>query len=328
MKELVLGMDGGGSKTQLCLAHRDGTIVHFAEVGGSNPHDKSDWEAVFAELAAGISGRLPQIRSATIGVGGYGESSTMDGVVDETLRRLFPIDVLDIENDVYLANDAAFLGHAGLLLIAGTGSMLVGRAPDGRRLRVGGWGVPVGDEGSAYWIGREAISLASRMLDGRVNRTAFADTFLAAVLGSQPVTTEELFEWLAAMPHPRSQIAGLSRLVDRLAGTGDSDAIKLLDRAADLLAEHVVAGRGLSGLGDASAWSVLGGMSGSPRIKTGLTNRLGKMTPPALSPCGGAIWRAARAAGWSTDEAWVARLRRNFEVAERRLTPEEMEHDK
>jgi glucosamine kinase len=248
--ELVLGIDGGGSKTQLCLAQRDGTIVYFAEAGGSNPHDNPEWKAIFADLAAGIRDRLPQLRSATIGVGSYGESRAVDRLVDDALRQLFPITGLDIENDVYLANDAAFLGHAGLLLIAGTGSMLVARSADGRRMRVGGWGVPAGDEGSAYWIGREAISLTTRMLDGRIARTPFADEMLAALLGSSAATTEQLFEWLAAMPHPRSQIASLSRLVDALAATGDGDAIGLLGRAADHLAEYVVAGRKQSGLGN------------------------------------------------------------------------------
>jgi hypothetical protein len=69
-------------------------------------------------------------------------------------------------------------------------------------------------------------------------------------------------------------------------------------------------------------------MGASPRITAGLTSRLGPITPPALSPCGGAIWRAARTAGWPIDEAWVARLRSNLLVAERRPTTEEMEDNR
>ncbi len=307
MSDLLLGIDGGGSKTKLCLVDRNGRVVHIAETGGSNPHDNPDWQAAFATLRADVAEHLPHVRAATIGVGSYRESNATDQLIEETLRALFPIDRLDLENDVYLAHDAAFLGRPGVVLIAGTGSMAVARTADGRRLRVGGWGVPVGDEGSAYWIGREALGLATRMLDGRAARTAFAESLIVALPGA-PASSELLLEWLSQLIHARSQIAAISALVDRLARAGDRDAIGLFERAADYLAAHVTAARHAADLGEAGAWSLLGGLGGSTHIRDALTSRLGPMTAPVLPPCGGAIWHAARQCGWDIDHAWIVRL--------------------
>lgn len=320
MSRYVLGIDGGGSKTQLCLVDRDGSIVQLADTGGSNPHDNPEWTTAFAALRRDVGEHLADVRAATIGIGSYGESSAIDRLVEETLQALFPVEFLDIENDVYLAHDAAFLGRPGVVLIAGTGSMAVARSADGTRLRCGGWGVPVGDEGSGFWIGREALSLATRMLDGRTAGSAFADALVAAMLGEARPGQALLLEWLSRMGHARSQIAGISTFVDQLATGGDRDAINLLDRAADYLAEHVIAGRRAADLGDQGPWSLLGGLSRSTYIRTALINRLGSMTPPVLSPCGGAIWRAARRAGWDIDAAWIGRVADHLRLSESLVT--------
>jgi glucosamine kinase len=282
--------------------------VHIAEAGGSNPHDNPDWKAAFAALLAEVSVYIPRVSAATIGIGSYRENADVDDVIRQTLTGLFPLNHLDIENDVYVAHDAAFLGQPGVVLIAGTGSMAVARGSDGRLARVGGWDIPVGDEGSAYWIGREALSLLSRMLDGRALRTEFADALCSRLIGRDQSSPQALLEWLSGMSHTRSEIAAVSKEINQLASAGDPDALGILNRAADYLAEHVAVGRRVAGLGDTGPWSLLGGLSNSDLMRTALAERVGPATDPALPPCGGAAFRAARTCGWDVDEQWIARL--------------------
>ncbi len=62
-----------------------------------------------------------------------------------------------LAGDEEIALDGAFRGGPGILIIAGTGSNVLGRAADGTMYQVGGWGPAIGDEGSGFWIGQEAL---------------------------------------------------------------------------------------------------------------------------------------------------------------------------
>src|SRR5690625_7776141 len=74
-----------------------------------------------------------------------------------------------LDSDVYAAHVGAFSGGPGLLISAGTGSMVLGVDSAGNRVRAGGWGYLYGDEGSATWIAREAIRAALQTTDGRAS---------------------------------------------------------------------------------------------------------------------------------------------------------------
>jgi N-acetylglucosamine kinase-like BadF-type ATPase len=121
-------------------------------------------------------------------------------------------------------------------LIAGTGSFAFGRAADGRCARAGGWGPVLGDEGSAYWMGLEALRWLSRVVDGRAERTAMFDQLERSVAwGSQ----HDLAGRVGAMS--RQSIAALAKLVDQSAGEGDRQATAICDSAANCLTEVVTA---------------------------------------------------------------------------------------
>jgi N-acetylglucosamine kinase len=116
-----------------------------------------------------------------------------------------------------------------------------------------------------------------------------------------------LLRWHQTRTHLRSEVAALARIVDALAERGESVAMGLMRRAADQLCLHVDAARRRIGEAD-SAWSHAGSVFASATIRQAMTARLGPPTPPALPPIGGALWRAARLAGWNPDSAWIARL--------------------
>src|SRR6202012_6255611 len=82
---------------------------------------------------------------------------------------------LIIIGDEQIALDAAFRGGPGVLVIAGTGSNIVGRCADGTTHTAGGWGPMLGDEGSGHWIGVEAIKSALRAQDRGVETCMLKD---------------------------------------------------------------------------------------------------------------------------------------------------------
>jgi N-acetylglucosamine kinase-like BadF-type ATPase len=312
MKTLVLGIDGGGSKTLACLADRDGRVLMAARGAGSAAMDNPRWQQNVGDVLQPMRGHLADVGFATFSAGSYREVPRIDTIVDAGVKQLLPGVPHEIENDVFVANDAAFLGGAGVLLIAGTGSMAVAHDGHGTYRRVGGWGHIIGDEGSAYWLGREALGLASQSLDGRRPAPEFADTIVRAI-GAEGDPVAGILDWVTRMEHQRSLIASLAVHVEHAAAAGDATAIALLDAGIDHLNAHFSAARRIAGLPDAP-WGALGGVASSPLVIAGLTKRQGTpMTPPKLPPVGGALARAARRLGWPVDNGWADSLAESLE---------------
>ncbi|WP_415784626.1 BadF/BadG/BcrA/BcrD ATPase family protein, partial [Deinococcus saxicola] len=241
----VLGLDGGGSKTALAYVSGAGEVVGPFYAPGINPFDRPDWEAVMRAFLSAHPAPGPLAR-ASLGLPGYGESPAFSARQTGVCADLFGNCPHSVMNDVEAAFVGAFAGGPGVLLLAGTGSMAWAEdcSPQGgaRQLRAGGWGEGFGDEGSAYWIGRRALGLASQSLDGRHADADFAQALLTPVLDGPP-TQPELLMWYHGQAHVRSAVATLARSVDHLAEDGQPTARTILLEAAELLAQHVSAAR-------------------------------------------------------------------------------------
>ncbi len=138
-----------------------------------------------------------------------------------------------IVTDGEIALEGALGGGAGVLIIAGTGSVAFGRGEDGRLGRCGGWGMFVGDEGSGYSIGRSGIIAALRAADGRGPATAL----LAELMAEMGVhSASGIPPWVGRAA--KGDIAALSRHVTAAAGAGDAVSLDVLRREAGELALH------------------------------------------------------------------------------------------
>ncbi|SEQ73693.1 BadF-type ATPase [Faunimonas pinastri] len=309
---VVIGLDGGGSKTLLAVARPDGTAAACFREAGSNPFDAPDWRGVLQRLKARAVDFLPSTEAAVFGLPGYGEVSAVSAAQEAAAQEFgaFPLRVL---NDVHAAYEGAFVGQPGVLLLAGTGSMAWAASAAGENVRVGGWGDAFGDEGSAYWIGRETIARVSRMIDGRLPPSGLAEALFTHLGLSRDDRQEALIDWYGSRTHPRSDLARLAQFVDGAAETGDAQALRILDDAAEHLAAHVLAAwKAIVEPGaDESEirWSFAGGAFRSRILLDRVTAKIGtRPTDPALPPIGGALWRAARDAGWTVNETWLSRL--------------------
>lgn len=303
---LILGVDGGGSKTLLALATREAEIVWIETGAGTDPAADPDWGIRLRDMMVAARAPALEIDASVFGLSSYGEIDAQSDHQKSVVAALAGDGAL-VENDVRIAFDGALAGAGGVLLLAGTGSMAWASAggPEARQVRVGGWGEAFGDEGSGFWIGREALSLATRAFDGRSDALPFA----AALVDSLDIGPEEILSWAAGLESRRAGFAALARIVAALCETGDPDALRLIQAAAAHLAAHAGAAWRMVGEASPLVWSYAGGVFASPTFLAAVTENLGTApVAPRLPPIGGALLRAAQRAGWPIDEAWIDRL--------------------
>ena len=202
-------------------------------------------DAAAPEVAAGAVAELCAAAARTAGsalpadvvwagLSGAGREAARSAVELELGRAGIAVHVR-VGTDVLAAFHDVFPEGPGILLIAGTGSIAWARAEDGREGRVGGWGHHIGDEGSGFAIGVDALRRVARHADGRAPET----TLQARVLEHLGLTrVDELVTW--ASRASRAQVADLAPLVAESARAGDAVAGEILVEAIDELMSHVV----------------------------------------------------------------------------------------
>jgi len=336
---LLCGLDSGGTKTLIAFADRDGKVIGPFRSASLDPSKNIAWPVELSDAlhaATGETARQAKIRTGTdpfgfidgaaFGLSFYSEIANFSRQQREAAASLLGARVI-VDNDVRIAFDGAFAApddaqsnKGGVLVLAGTGSMVWAsqNGPDDPHIRIGGWGDAFGDEGSGYWIGREALALVSMTLDGRRDARGLTDMVLAALA----IRPDELLAWCYELPDRRSRFAALTPVVTELAERGNTDARALIDRVVDHLADHALAAwRQLSPAGatDTNAplrWSHAGSVFNCRLLVDLMSQRLGSAPiPPRLPPIGGALLRAARHAHWPVDAAWLDQLSRSLAQA-------------
>jgi len=181
-----IGIDGGGTKTECVLVDARGKVVAQAIAGPSNPL-RAGFERAFESIdkAAGdvlSAARIDsaQVTAACAGVAGGGRGRVLKRMMAH-LAQLFPRSDVSVTTDMEVALEAAVGEGPGVVLIAGTGSVAYGRTAEGQTARAGGLGPWIGDEGSAYDIGRRAIVVVSRARDLLGPVTLLADMIPSAL---------------------------------------------------------------------------------------------------------------------------------------------------
>lgn len=163
-----LGIDGGGTKTT-CAVGDETRLLAAATAGPSNIVRVGEAQAreslhQAVHQACAVAGVTPQqvLRSC---IGGSGAARPeLAAIIRGILAEILPTPI-DVVGDMEIALQAAFDDAPGIIVIAGTGSIAYGREKTGKTLRAGGWGFEIGDEGSAHWIGRAAVSAVLRASD-------------------------------------------------------------------------------------------------------------------------------------------------------------------
>jgi N-acetylglucosamine kinase-like BadF-type ATPase len=198
-------------------------------------------------------------------------------------------------------------------VIAGAGSIALARTQDGREGRAGGWGYLLGDEGSGYWIGREALIAYLRMLERQGTSSPIAELVAAHTRTSTVVDT---LGWLYRGTDQVARLAALAPLVSEAANAGDSDALHILQQAGSALADlAATAVRQVFAEQPQIQVVTIGGVwsAGSP-LEKAFNASLGRLLPtakrakPRLLPVGGSLLLAMGAERSEVDASVVQRL--------------------
>jgi N-acetylglucosamine kinase-like BadF-type ATPase len=239
MTDIVIGIDGGGTRTRALVADDAGREIVMVEGPASavKPGEAEASAEVMAALvrdalaAADMTHVSPKV--LCVGVAGVGRDAERQALWQALASREVAEEIV-VHTDAAMAMDDAFGDGSGILLIAGTGSVAFGRGPTGTFARCGGWGPVIGDEGSGAWIGRRALSVLAAASDGREPETALTGAVLTAAEVNE---VPELVAW--ASTADRAALASLAPVVLSVAESGDLRANALVTLAAEELMLHV-----------------------------------------------------------------------------------------
>ncbi|RUL88431.1 N-acetylglucosamine kinase [Tautonia sociabilis] len=252
---LVIGVDGGGTSTSCWLADASGRILGRGEAGPSNAKAIGEAQARRAlgkaiEAARAEAGLGPgPVAVACLGLAGFDRPGDRELLASWNAEEGWA-DRLVPANDGELVLAAGTPDGWGIALISGTGSIAVGKAPDGRSARAGGWGPLIGDEGSAYAVALAGLRLAARRFDGR-SEPLEDDPLtgsLCEALGAE--SPREIVSRLYGEGWDRARIAGLSRRVVEAADRDPEVVDRILLPAAEELSAAVEAVRRALGWGE------------------------------------------------------------------------------
>jgi N-acetylglucosamine kinase-like BadF-type ATPase len=238
-----IGMDCGGTTTRAVLADAKARILARAKIGSGNPMSAGlrvasrSYELAVHRLLRRAGLRPNAIAAVAVGAAGAGRPAERRRIA-ATLRRLAPRARISVDTDAGIALYGATMGKPGILVIAGTGSIVLGMGDDGRLVRAGGWGFLLGDEGSGSALGREAVKAVLRAEDGREPRTRLR----SAVLRHFRVRTlSRMVALIYHRPPSSREYAMLWPELLAAASHGDRVARAILRSGGEQLAETVEA---------------------------------------------------------------------------------------
>ncbi len=267
LPDMVLGVDGGGSKTDVWLARSETSgrhkVVGRGQSGPSNPQTGSVAAAIenvdLAITAAFDNAEIGRcsVASACIALAGAGRREEQEQIHQWADRAGVAKRIL-ITNDVLPILYAANRDGIGIALVAGTGSLALGRNGSGETVRCGGWGPLLGDQGSGYDIARRGLRAAARAADHRGPSTRLLEFFFTHF---QIGEASELIRAVYSDEMDRAKIASLAPLVIQAGRQGDAVAAEVVQRAVGELAESIrIVAKKLSFGGDDYVVALSGGL--------------------------------------------------------------------
>lgn len=238
--EVYVGIDGGGSRATAVASDATGRIL--SRVEGTAGLVRADAPLAGVDALAGLARRAAHaavpgaaVRALCCGLAGVGRSREREAV-RAALTGSGVAGRVDVVTDIDAAMQDAFGAGAGLLLVAGTGSVAFGRTEDGRNARAGGWGALLGDEGGGWTLALAGMRAVLRHHDGRAPATLLTRTL------TQAAHCESAGDLVAfAALSTKGDVAALAPVVIAAADEGDEVAGAIVADATAALASLLAA---------------------------------------------------------------------------------------
>ena len=230
----IAGIDGGGTHTRIELRDMDNTLIRRGEFGPFNINSigENAFRCLLRDVFAWCGGME---HCARLCVGAAGISNPKVGqILTEELAVAGFAGKWKLCGDQEIALRGAMDGE-GLVVIAGTGSICFGKNAAGQTARSGGFGHLIDDGGSGYALGRDVLSAAVRSIDGRVTDSGI----LVAVCDQLGGGPEKIVPFVYSPETDKAAIAKFSYVALELADKNDAEALEILRRGAEELAQLV-----------------------------------------------------------------------------------------
>jgi len=240
-QKLVIGIDGGGTKTAGILSDLDGRVLNKAQIGSTNPN-KIGYDQAVLNLKTLISVLTKNYSKKSISLvylglaGGLERDKMKKEKIKKNLEDFFNFPII-VEGDQKIAFRANSNSKDGVLIIAGTGSIAIGWREKKEAIS-GGWDWLLGDQGSAFWIGKTAIEKAIKSFDGRENKFLKLQKEIFKYFGIKEAS--DLYNIFYCQNFVE-KIASIAKLVDLLANSKNKESIDILKEAGKELAKMGIA---------------------------------------------------------------------------------------
>ncbi|MCJ8014258.1 ATPase [Paenibacillus sp. KQZ6P-2] len=237
----VAGLDGGGTKTAVTLADEHGMVVKTFTSGAIN-YNGQDEESVAAslkeivELIGDACGGIEHCLQMCVGAAGVSNPSVVSRLTDQ-IRSSGYQGGLQITGDHETAMYGAHQREYGMILIAGTGSIGLGKNKAGKTHRSGGYGHLIDDEGSGYAIGRDLLSAVVQAHDGRIPETVITGLVYKEL---QINSIQEIIGFVYDKRTNKKDIAALAPVLSEACAAGDPAALGIAEKSASSLLQLVI----------------------------------------------------------------------------------------
>ena len=236
---IVLGIDAGGTKTVCQVADGKGNVLAESRGPGANLVSLGEQRveaALRAVIDPALADRPDRIDAVCLGMAGVDQAREAD-TVRGVLSRIGHFGQTLVVSDSLIALEAGAPDSPGVVVASGTGSIAYGRDASGRAARAGGWGYVLADEGSGFWLGKEAIRAVLRAADRRGPVTSMTGPVLRhfGVGRPQDIGREVYRDGLRP-----AALAEIAPIVEAAAAAGDQVAVDILDAAASELTRLAV----------------------------------------------------------------------------------------
>ena len=226
-----VGIDGGGTKTAVCVASIDDRTIRYTETAGSSwrEHGAGKVAQNIKEAVDSLTGGNDSVAGMAMGLPCHGESEEGDRALEKAIQEVFPDIPIYFTNDVEVGWAGSLALQPGINIVAGTGAIAFAKDIHGKTARSGGWSEFFGDEGSCYWVGRKVMELFSKQSDGRLPR----DELYTTVRSEFELKDDFSFIDLVHTRYlgSRKQVASLQFLAEKAALAGSSSARALYEEA-------------------------------------------------------------------------------------------------